>query len=229
MILWALTRPEIPAMETPLTPPAAGQPEPAGPLREEDFLRIRQAAEEFKAIRKTTGTAKTSATITLCIGVAALLWEFPFSDLLGTAVAAGVCAVGGVELAGYRRIRRGLPAGAGMLCVNQAAFLALIVAYCAIQMAAFSPEKAWATMVSPEFRSQLTALPDVEASVRRLAPVVVYGLYGGTILLSLLIQGRLAWTYHLCRGRMEAFGRGVPAWVQRVFREVEGADLTGRP
>ena len=198
--------------------PAAPSNRPC-PLSEADFLALRQAAGEYTAIQRTVKTAWRSAVTTLIVGVLAVLMTFPFTDWLSTVTAIGVCLVGLVEFAGSGRLRGGQPGAARMLCINQLSFFALITAYCVIQMATFSPSKVQEAL-SPDMRSALAGF-SIGGLIDQMTPLM-YLLYGGTIVVSGLIQGRLAWSYRAGGRRLAAFEGHTPAWVRRLLREAHG-------
>jgi type IV secretory pathway TrbD component len=205
---------------SPALPPVQVRPEP---LDEGDFLLIRQAAVHRRAVRSAARTALASSTTTLSVGVLAVPLVFFWPSWEGALVAVGLCIIGWVEYRGCRRMRRADPSAARVLGRNQLALLGLIVLYCVVQMATFSPEKAKAVAVSPEVRSQLAALPNMEkaidGAVERLAPLVTYGLYGLVIVLSAIFQGGLAAYYFTRRRHLEAFNSRTPQWVRRLFIE----------
>jgi lysylphosphatidylglycerol synthetase-like protein (DUF2156 family) len=193
------------------------------PLSEADFFTVRQAAAEYAVVGRTVARARRSATITLVVGVLAVLCALACTQWFEMVTALVVCAVGVVESIGAHRLRREQPGAARMLCLNQVGFLTLIVAYCVIQMLTFSSAKAKDAALSPEVRTQLEALPDmlksIDGQIDRLAPLAMFGLYGGTIVLSGLIQGALARSYHVCGHRLASFHSHTPAWVCRLLRE----------
>ena len=207
---------------TPPPPPAASAERPC-PLNESDFLVVRQAAVRRKAVRAAAHTSLVSAVITMGIGVLALVLSALWGDWGGALVAMGVCTVGAVEYLGHRRMRRADPAAARMLGWNQLAFLGLIFLYCLVQMLTYSTDQAKAAALSPEVRSQLEAVPnmekDIDQMIERWAPLVTYGLYGLIMLLSLGCQGGMALYYFTRRRRVEAFTRQTAAWVRRLFIE----------
>ncbi|MCY2926051.1 MAG: hypothetical protein NT031_11535 [Planctomycetota bacterium] len=196
---------------------------PGPPLSEADFLAVRQASIEYSVVCRTVARARRSAAITLTIGVLAVLTTLLSFDWVSLVTSLGVCAVGVVESIAAGRLKRGQPQAIRLLCLNQLCFLGLIVAYCVIQIATFSTAKTRDALLSPEFRSALGGMPDMQKSImdpiERLAPLVIYALYGGTIVLSALIQGNLARSYRACGRRMASFHAHTPAWVSRLLRE----------
>lgn len=219
-------RPAAPpvTLGVPLAGQGAAPPRPdASPLSEADFLLVRQAALDYDVLWRTARRATRSAIFILSIGVLALPCSLLSGDWLGAVTAVGVCAVGVVELLAADRLRQGHLRATKLLCFNQVGFLTLIVAYCVIQIATFTQAKMGNALLSPEFRSALAGLPDMQKSIEgpidRLAPLLMYTIYGGTIVLSALIQGNLARSYHACGRRMAGFDARTPAWVSRLLRE----------
>ncbi|MCY2929178.1 MAG: hypothetical protein NTV86_06720 [Planctomycetota bacterium] len=205
----------------PLAGPGAVPPvSRPSPLSEEDFLAVRRGGLEYLAIRRTIKTARTSAVVTLVIGALALLVCALSFAWVAIVTAVGVCVVGAVEFAGAGRLRQGQLRAPRMLAINQLCFLALIVVYCVIQMVATTSAEIREAALSPGFRSALAGMPDMQKTADQLAPLVFYGLYVGTILLSALVQGGLAGRYHVCGRRLAAFTGHTPPWVCRVIREV---------
>jgi hypothetical protein len=203
-----------------------GNPSGPGPLGEGDFLLIAKGTTDYKAVRSAARTAFLSAATTLAIGVFSALFVVVWPSWDGALVAVGLCAIGSVEYWGHRRMLRADLAAAGILAKNQLAFLGLIVLYCLAQMIMFSPDKIKADALSPEVRSQLTALPDmqraIDGEIDRYAPLVTYGFYGLVIVLSVLFQGGLALYYFNRKKRLVEFHTKTPDWVRRVVVETRG-------
>lgn len=199
------------------------QPDPIATLGESDLLLIREATIRRKAIKNAAATARTSAAVTLVLGILAVLFVLVWPSWQSAVMAVGLCAVGTVEYLGHRKMRQADPAAARLLGRNQLAFLALIVLYCVVQMVSFSPEQARAAALSAESRSQLDAMPsmakDIDSQIDRWAPLVVYSFYGLVIVLSGAFQGGLAAYYFTRRRHLEAFNRDTPAWVRQVIAE----------
>ena len=201
-------------------PPVPGQ---AGPLGQADLLLVRQAGERHKAIRSAARKASLSATITLVIGACSVPLVALSPSWDGAMVAAGICVVGLVERSGARRLRRGDPAAARLLGCNQLAFIALIVLYCAVQMAAFARGGGTVSLLSAESRSQLSGMPDVAAQLdNMIPPSAVYAFFGLVILLSVLCQGGLALYYFTRHKRLLAFRNDTPDWVRHLLLDAAG-------
>ena len=215
--VWGNPSQRMPTAECPV-------PSPDTPLQDGHFARIRQAVQARRKLRSAARTATVSAGTTLAIAVLALLAAALQRTPTAFLVAAALSAIGVVEWVGGRRLRRASPSATGMLAANQLAFLGLIVLYCVVQMATFSPAAWKAAAVSPEFRTQLSAMPDVQrdidGQIDRWAPLAVYGFYGLVILLSAAAQGGLALYYFTRRKHVAAFTAATPEWIRRLFVEI---------
>ena len=205
------------------TPVAAQPPAGQSPLGESDFLAIRQATAARKAVKSAARVALTSSVVTLCIGVSAVPFVIFWPSWLGVAMAVGLCTIGVVEYCGHRRMLKAEPSAARILGLNQLAFVGLICFYCVVQMLTFSTEEMKSAALSPEVRSQLTAMPSMEDGIDnqidKLGPVIVYGFYGLVIVLSVFSQGGLAIYYFTRRKRLEYFQSQTPEWIRRLFIE----------
>ena len=203
-------------------PPAA--PPGASPLDESQFALVQEAAQNYKPIKKAARIALGSAVTTLIIGACAVPFTLVWPSFAGALVTVGLCVIGVVEFLGYRKMMRADPSAARHLAANQLAFLGLIVLYCAIQMLTFSTEDVKAVALSPEFRAQLDAMPDlargIDRDIEQWAPLATYGFYSLVIVLSVFFQGGLALYYFTRRKSLEAFQR-QPPWVRRVLAECE--------
>jgi uncharacterized membrane protein len=211
----------VAAGPTPAAPPGSS------PLDESQFALVQEAAVAYKPVKKAAGIALGSAVTTLLIGACAVPFTLVWPSFAGAMITVGLCAVGVVEFLGYRKMKRAQASAARHLAANQLAFLGLITLYCAIQMLTFSVEDVKAAAMSPEFRAQLGAMPDMargfDRDIDQLAPLVTYGFYGFyslVIVLSVLFQGGLALYYFTRRKSLEAFQR-QPPWVRRVLAECE--------
>ena len=199
--------------------------EAAGPpLTETHYAEVRQAVRARRRVKGAARTALFSGAVTLAIGVLAAPFVLVWPSASGVMIVVGVCAVGAVELVGYRRVRRAEPSAARLLGLNQLALLGVVALYCMMQMAAFSPEEAQAAAMSPEVRAQLNAVPEMARSIDNLvlrwAPIVTYGFYSLVIGLSVCSQGAMALYYFTRRKHIERFNRATPQWIRRLFVEM---------
>jgi len=194
------------------------------PLTDAHFAEVRQAVRDRRRVKGAARTALSSGSITLMIGVLAAPFVLVWPSASGVMIVAGVCAVGAVELVGYRRMRQAVPSAARLLGVNQLALLGLISLYCVMQMVAFSPEAARAAALSPEVQAQLSAVPEMAGAINdlvlRWAPILTYGFYSLVIGLSVCFQGGMALYYFTRRKHIERFNRATPEWIRRLFVEM---------
>ncbi len=193
-------------------------------LTDAHFAEVRQAVRDRRRVKAAARTALSSGSITLMIGVLAAPFVLVWPSASGVMIVAGMCAVGAVELFGYRRMRRAEPSAARLLGANQLAFLGLISLYCVMQMVAFSPEEAQAAALSPEVQAQLSAVPEMAGAINdlvlRWAPIVTYGFYSLLIGLSVCFQGGMALYYFTRRKHIERFNQATPQWIRRLFVEM---------
>ena len=205
----------IPGM--PAMPPAMPG---AGPLSEADFQAVRQAVVRRKAIRNASRVANGSATIAIVLGAAIFLLSLWMQSFASAVAAIIVCAAGFVEFLGYCRMRRAQRSAPVILGTNQLVLLGLIIIWCVVQMATFTPETAKGLM-SPEFRSQLSAaMPELEQWIDKQVPIFYYGFYSLVIVCSIGFQGGLAFYYLTRRKHIDAYNRDTPPWVARLFSEM---------
>jgi len=195
------------------------------PLTERHYAEVRQAVRARRRVKGAARTALFSGAVTLAIGLLAAPFALIWPSASGVIVVVGVCAVGAVELVGYGRMRRAEPSAARFLGLNQLALLGVVTLYCVMQMAAFSPQEAQAAAMSPEVRSQLSAVPEMARSIDNLvlqwAPIVTYGFYSLVIGLSVCSQGGMALYYFTRRKHIERFNRATPEWIRRLFVEMK--------
>lgn len=198
--------------------------EEPSPLSEEQFAVVRRAVRDRKGFERLIRRSGLSAAITLIIGVAcvgvAVLWP----DWENIAAAVVLCAVGAVELWGHNHLRRGSAGAATVLGVNQLVLLVLIAAYCAVQMAAVSPESVRQSAMLADLRARAGGTVGmqkaVQEQVEHWVPMVAYGFYGLIIALSAVVQVRSAVGYFAGRRHVESFQQGTPAWVRRLLAEM---------
>jgi len=199
--------------------------EPASPLDESHFQLLRQVTEGRRPIRNAARTARISAITILVIGAVSTPLLLLSPSWQGLFAVAGIWAIGVFEYIGSQRMRQGLPSAAAFLGRNQLAFIALIVVYCVLQMLSFSGARARDELISPELQSQLAMLPglehDIDSQLGFWAPIVTYGFYSLVIVLSLAVQGSLAFYYFTRKRHLEMLAHHTPAWIRRLFTELD--------
>jgi hypothetical protein len=203
-----------------LTPTEDG----ASPLSEADMAAIRRAIVLRAPLTRAGRIARTSAITTLVIAACTLPCLLLGPSLSILIITAGLAVVGVIDYRASRQMLQAKPGTHSVLCRNQLCLLGVIVLYCGIQMATFSTEEARNAALSPETRSQLVALPDMQQSIDNIvdkwAAVFHYGLYGAFILLSVLCQGGLAFYYFTRRRSIEQFNASTSLWIRRLLSEI---------
>jgi hypothetical protein len=182
------------------------------PLSDEHYLAIHEAIAARRPIRRAARTANRSAMSILAVGAASvpmLAFSFSFENL---AVAAVICTIGYMEHRGARDIARGLPSAATYLGWNQVAFIGLISLYCVNRM--LEP-----ISLSPQLTSSLSQL-GITKDIEGLTGMFNYVFYGLVMVLSITLQGLLAWYYFSRRRYLEAIQQSTPKWIRRLLDEL---------
>ena len=197
----------------------------SGPLREVDYMAVRQAMNRRTVLKRAAHVAGTSGKIALCVGVSAVSLSLVWWNWSGIIVGIGAGVIGLIEWSADRRMKSAKVEAAKLLAINQVALFALITAYCVVQMATFSPQKAKEEAISPQLRSELAAaMPDLQHSIDNMIDTwgafVIYGFYSLAIVASIGFQGGMALYYLSRRKHIEAWNRDTPAWVKRLFSEM---------
>jgi hypothetical protein len=213
-----------PVMNTPDSPVAPPIPAQSEPLSKAHFEMVRDAVNRRKIVRRAVRVAKSSAVVTLIIGIPALITTIFMPSWQSYLVSAGLCVIGIIEYRLSGRLRRADTKATRCLGINQLALLALITFYCVAQMVSFSSQDLKDAIMSPDFRSQLSALPDMQKytdQADRLAPMIAYGFYSLVIVLSCFFQGGLAGYYFTRRKHIETFNRQTPPWIRRLLIDTD--------
>ncbi len=216
-----LAEPRRAARRAPVDPDACEGAGATTPLQSDHLVRIREAVAARRPVRRAARTARASALSILAAGGLALPCLAVAPSLAGVLAVAAVLAIGGVELYGAIRMGRADPRAATTLGRNQVALLAVIVVYCAAQMATFSPDDVRKLALS-EYLNERLAVGErvaeaIEDDVAQLVPAAVYALYGLVIAVSLAFQGGLAIYYFTRRHHIEMYLRETPQWVRYLF------------
>jgi hypothetical protein len=190
-------------------------PAPPGPLTTEHHHELWLAGERVKPIRKAARVASFNVWATGII--AALSAPFALMSLTGLLVTVGLSAVAYNEFRGRKRLLQFDPSAAAILGWNQLGLLAMITVYCL-----------WMVYTGlaggSSLAAELKGFPDLEAAlgstdeVEDLYQLVLLGLYGTVIALSVVFQGLNALYYFTRRRCIEAYVRETPPWVLDVQR-----------
>lgn len=187
-----------------------------GPLSEQDYLVLRQALLARVPIQKAARIARKSAISILVVGVTSIPLAAFSMSASGLMVVAAICIIGYLEYVGCRRMKAAEPAAASHLGWNQVVFIVLIALYCIDQMLSASNGGG----VSDDARAKLSRVPELARTVETILPAATFLVYGLVMVVSLLVQGTLAWYYFSRRKYLDMLQRTTPAWVQRLFREL---------
>jgi uncharacterized membrane protein HdeD (DUF308 family) len=213
-----------PEMNTPASPPAPPAPSEPEPLSNAQHALVRDAVNRRRIVKHAGTVARSSAVVMLIIGVTALMTTIFSPSWQSYLVSVGLCIVGIVEYKGSSRLRRADIKAPRILGMNQLALLAIIVLYCAVQMVSFSNKDVKDAIMSPDFRSQLSALPDMKKfadTADRIAPLIVYGFYSLVIILTGCFQGGMAGYYFGRKKYIETYNRQTPQWIKRLLAEMD--------
>lgn len=193
--------------------------EPSSPLGEADYQAIRRAVLAYRPARNAARTAMTSAVTILAVAALAVPFVVLSPSVSNLVVALGLWTVGYLEYAGARKMRLGQPEAASHLGWNQVVFIALICVYCLVRIADVSAD----SYVTPETRGQLSQVPELAGLLENVIPSAVRAFYLLVMLLSVGLQGSLAWYYFTRRRHLETLRQTTPAWILMLFEEMNRA------
>jgi hypothetical protein len=184
-----------------------------GPLSTEHYQELSRADDRAKLIRKAARVASFNGWTTAII--AALSAPFALFSVAGFLVTVVLALVAWNEFRGSKLLNKFNPKAATLLGWNQLGFLAMIIIYCGWMMCTGINES---DTVLSEFTSnpELGDLLGSPEQVTGLYELLVYGVYGSVIVLSLIFQGLTALYYFSRRKHIEAYVRSTPEWVRKI-------------
>jgi hypothetical protein len=173
---------------------------------------------DAKARRKKIDLAIGVATfngwsVGVFAGLSGLVLLFSFG-VLGLILTVGLAAVAYQEFRGRAGLRQLDPGGARLLGWNQVALGALIVGYCAWNLATTLLGAGAYDDVIQRHPELAQVLGDTGALIRFVAAAV----YGVAIALTIPYQALVAWFYFSRTGHIERYVQQTPAWVTQVQR-----------
>ena len=212
---------------TPTEPPAGPPVIPrsaAGPLSPEHLAELAQADQRARKVRKAGGVAMfNGCTVAFfaggCLLFAAISPLFGELDVEALVMAAGLGVVAWNEFRGRRLIRRFDPRACRLLAWNQLGLMALVIGYCAWQIAGavFGPHPyADAMAKEPMLAPTLGPIGD-------LYKTLTIALYGAVIAGTIVFQGLNAAYYFTRRKHVLAYLDETPRWVVEIQRCSSGA------
>jgi hypothetical protein len=184
-----------------------------GPLSTEHFQELSRADDRAKLIRKAARVASFNGWTTAII--AALSAPFALFSVDGFLVTVVLALVAWNEFRGRNLLNKFNPKAAILLGWNQLGFLAMIILYCSWMMYTGINESDTALS---EFTSnpELGDLLGSPEQVTGLYELLVYGVYGSVIVLSVIFQGLTSLYYFTRRKHIEAYVRATPEWVRKL-------------
>ncbi|TWU30221.1 hypothetical protein [Bythopirellula polymerisocia] len=189
------------------------------PLSNSQQQEVANASQRARKIRSAAGVAKFNAWSTGILGACSI--PFAFGSLSGLFVAIGLAIVAYNEFRGRRLLLKFDPRGPTLLGWNQLGFLALIIVYCVWMLvtgltgpSSFAAE----LQANPELREVLGSGAELEGVYK----LVVVGVYGSVIVLSIIYQGANAYYYFSRRKYLTAYLRDTPEWVINLQRLTAG-------
>ena len=195
----------------PMPPPVAGTD--AGPLSPAHLQELAAADRRAAAIRRAGGVALFNGCAAAIVAGAGLLWAigsllFGEWDVPGLVVSVGLAVTARNEFRGPR-----------LLGWNQLGLMALIVGYCAYQIAV-------AAFGRNPYADAIAAEPMLTGSLGPLGELyktLSIGLYGAVAAGAGLLQGLGAAYYFTRRRHVLAYLRETPDWVVQLQRHSAGA------
>jgi hypothetical protein len=194
----------VTATALPLPPPL---PPAASPLSAEHLQQLAAAKVTGKRISRAVAVARFDGWSIAAFAGLTLL--FGFTSLPSIVMAAGLGAVAFMELRGAGRIRQLQAEAARVLGFNQLALGALLIAYAVWQIygqLTGTGEYAQIAASDPQLAQMLAPVEDITR-------MIVLGVYGGMIVVSLVAQGGLAMFYFTRAKYIRDYVQQTPAWI----------------
>ncbi len=187
-------------------PPASTTAPNGGPLSPEQQEELARANQRAK---KVLGAAKVAAFNGWSIGVlAAITLLFALFSTTARVIGIGMAIVAWNEFRGGKLLRRFDRHGPRLLGRNQLGFMGLLIGYCLWSI--------HSTLTNP--LTEVEGLEALAGATGDLVTNLTVAVYGGVILLSLLIQGLNA-RYYFARTKLLAdYLRETPGWVINLQR-----------
>lgn len=192
------------ATAPPLPPPL---PPAASPLSAEHLRQLAAARAAGKRISRAVAVARFDGWSVAAFAALTLL--FGFTSVSGIVMAAGLGLVAFLELRGAGKIRNLEPGAARALGFNQLGLGGLLVAYSVWQIVGQltgTGEYAQLAASDPQLAQMLAPVED-------LTRMIILGVYGGLIVVSLVAQGGLAMFYFTRTKLIRDYALQTPAWI----------------
>lgn len=164
-----------------------------------------------KVLRASRVAAFNGWSVAVFAGLSLLL---SFGAVKGMLVGVGMGVVAWNEFRGSKMLRRFELRGANLLGWNQVGLAGVLVAYSAWSI--------WAAVASPHpYLAEMQANPATAStlgSIGDLYTTLTVAVYGGLILLSVILQGLTALYYFTRRKHVLAYLADTPDWVVALQR-----------
>ncbi len=198
----------------------------ADPLTDAQREQLRAAARLHKPLRRCATVARWSGVTMVSFGALTVLMTLPMMDVLGAGLGAGLTALGLIELKHGPRIAGAQPDAARALGANQLILLALLFAYCVLQMVTSHGVDTRTLLVSPEFAAQMDAMGDTQfgglnEQLSQWATTAFYGFYIAMMVGAVVFQGSLAKYYFGVRKAVIVYLDESETWARAAVADVD--------
>lgn len=173
-------------------------------LTDEQRAALAEAAARLKKVLRPARVARVNAWTVGAFGALSVLFAL-VNGGSGLAIGIALVAVAWNEFRGITRLRALDPAGARILGWNQLILAAVIVAYCAFQIAHVGTD--------PTLAAALEADSSIASTIADLTRFV----YGTVAVIVAGVQLLFARYHFRSRERVEAFVRETPEWVRETL------------
>ncbi len=196
---------------------------PLSAQQEQELLAARHCSRK---VERAANVAKFDAWCTAVFAGATLAYcvigaAFGSFHLVSWIVGLGMAVIARTAFRGERELRQFDERGPRRLGLNQLAFAALIVVYCAWQIyKALTGQGEYAEVIrqAPELGEMLGDMDD-------LMRWVTVAVYGGVIVGSLIVQGLTALYYFTRAGLIRKFLLQTPPWAIDILRIATATSL----
>jgi len=196
--------PPIAAERAAALPPRTLAAQDVSPLTPDQLRVLSAATAEMAKFRRASKMAGFNGVSMLVS--AGLCAPFVLFSLTSGGVAAGLLALGLIEMKGRAGLRRLRPAAARLLAWNQLATLAAVFVYCGWSI--------YSAQTAPDPFAEHPELQQLNLDLASLQRTLAWVVYGTVAAGAVLYQGLCGRYYLKTAGRIEAFNQRTPSWVR---------------